>query len=76
MDPTLLGLILIVSGALCVAAAIFDWDFFMQGRGARGIVAIFGRSATRVFYAIFGAAMGGLGVALALGLIGAARAGE
>jgi hypothetical protein len=69
MDPTLLGVVLALAGAFCVAGGVFDWDSFMSGRGARSVVGIIGRPGARVFYVLFGAAIGGVGLAIALGLL-------
>lgn len=69
MSPTVLGAILALSGLFCSAGGVCDWDFFMQGRGARGIVFIMGRPAARVFYVIFGLVIAAIGVGILAGLI-------
>ncbi|ULJ69463.1 immunity 17 family protein [Wielerella bovis] len=41
-------------GILCIAAAIYDWDWFFDNFRARPFVALFGREGARWFYAILG----------------------
>ncbi len=44
----------ILAGGFCIAAAIFDWNFFFNARKAAPIVKIFGRNGARIFYGIMG----------------------
>lgn len=41
-------------GGFCIAAAVFDWNFFFNARRAAPIVKIFGRNGARIFYGIIG----------------------
>ena len=52
MNPE--GLILIAIGAFTLAAAIGNWNWFMNNRKARLIVKIFTRNGARYFYGFLG----------------------
>ncbi|MCE2884623.1 MAG: immunity 17 family protein [Planctomycetaceae bacterium] len=67
------GLLLILVGAFCAAAALFDWDFVFEGRKVRSHVALLGRGGMRAIYFLIGAGMIVLGALAALGVIGAAE---
>jgi hypothetical protein len=57
MDPMQYWLIvgfLLVGGSSAVLGARMDWDFFMEGRRARPIVGLFGRTGARVLYGVLG----------------------
>jgi hypothetical protein len=58
----LMPFLLVGAGAFSIAGAAKDWDFFMNNRRARLIVAILGREGARVFYGLLGSAfvVGGL----------------
>ena len=43
------------AGAMCIAAAIGDWDWFFENFRASPFVRLFGRGGARVFYALLGA---------------------
>ena len=62
MPPVMFGLVLVAVGLFCIAVAGFDWDFVMQGRKVRSMVALIGRGPTRVVYAVIGVGMVALGV--------------
>ena len=53
-------------GLFSIAGAAFDWEWFMTNRRARPIVAMFGRTGARGFYALLGLAFLGGGVFVAL----------
>ncbi len=51
------NILLILIGALFLAAGIFDWDWFMESRRASFIIKfIGGRERGRVFYIVLGVA--------------------
>ena len=62
-----LGLILVLAGLFSVAAALLDWDWFMNSRRVRFLVSIIGRTGTRILYGVTGVILTVLGV---LGLLG------
>lgn len=51
-----------LGGGFSLAGAIFNWDWFMNNRRARFFVGIFGRQGARIFYAILGFFLIGLGI--------------
>lgn len=51
-----------LGGGFSLAGAIFNWDWFMNNRRARFFVGIFGRQGARIFYAILGLFLIGLGI--------------
>jgi hypothetical protein len=67
------GLLLILVGAFCAAAALFDWDFVFEGRKVRSFVSLAGRGTMRAIYFLIGAVMIVAGALVALGVIGAAE---
>jgi hypothetical protein len=65
-----IGLALIIDGgSFSIAGAYFNWDWFMNSRKARPIVAIFGRAGARIFYALIGVALTMLGLLFAIGVL-------
>jgi Immunity protein 17 len=60
MSP--LGLLIIGVGVFALAGSICDWDWFMNARKARFMVAILTRNGARIFYALLGLALGTLGI--------------
>ncbi len=59
----------ILAGAFSLLGAIFDWDFFFNSYKARRMVNLIGRTAARIFYAIVGIFLIGLGICVALSII-------
>ena len=49
--------IVIAAGALCLAGAYFNWDWFMNHRKARLLVRVLGRNGARVLYGVLGATL-------------------
>ncbi len=45
----------IIAGLFCIVCAVKEYDWFMENRKARPIVAIFGRDGAKIFYIILGA---------------------
>ncbi len=62
--------IFIVVGLFSLAGAAFDWEWFMGSRKAAIFVRLFSRIGARIFYALLGLFLLGLGAAGLLGLIG------
>jgi hypothetical protein len=62
-------LVFILVGLCCIAVAVFDPDFVMEGRKVRSMVALVGRGTMRGVYALVGLAMVAAGAALAAGLL-------
>ena len=42
--------IVILCGAFCICAGIFDWDFFFKNHKAAPLVRLLGRDGARKFY--------------------------
>jgi len=53
-------------GVLCIIAAVFDWDWFMNHSRSRLFVDLFGREGARLFYGVLGCII----IALSIGLGG------
>ena len=66
MDP--IGLLVAGGGALLVAAAIFEWLWFMNHRKARRLTSLVGRGAARIIYMVIGAVALVFGIIQTLGL--------
>jgi hypothetical protein len=64
-----LGLIFIAGGTFSILGAVFDWEWFMNARKARFMVAILTRFGARVFYGILGLALVTFGVLYTLGIV-------
>ncbi len=58
----LAGVFVMGAGAFSILGGVMDWDWYMNNRRARLIVAIVGRTGARIFYVGLGAAfmLGGL----------------
>jgi hypothetical protein len=68
MEP--MGLILVAAGLFSLCGAFFNWDFFMNARKARLVVALLGRTGARFFYGTVGTVGVMAGLAATFGLIG------
>ena len=55
--PIVLKLFMIVGGVFTIVCAYRDYEWFMNHPKASPLVALFGRTATRIFYIVLGAAM-------------------
>jgi len=71
MNP--LGLFFMAVGAFAVAGSVFNWDFFLNARKARFVVAVLTRTGARIFYAALGLALLTLGTLATCGVIDLAR---
>lgn len=60
--PITVGLVLV--GLFPIAAAYFDWEWFMTHRKTRLFVSALGRKGARIFYALLGLAFIIAGIAL------------
>jgi len=58
----LVGPLLFLIGGFSFSGGIFDWDWFMQTRKARGLVGVLGRTGARITYVILGILVMILGV--------------
>ncbi|MEM7479022.1 MAG: immunity 17 family protein [Planctomycetota bacterium] len=67
MNP--IGILLFAAGLFSIAGAAFDWDFFINSRKARLIVALCGRIGARIFYGILGLVIAVAGASIAFGII-------
>jgi len=61
MKPSL-GLLLAPIGVFCIAAAYFNWGFFMRNSRARRVRFFLGSAGVRFFYAVLGGAFTGVGL--------------
>ena len=66
MNPE--GLVLAAIGIFSVCGAALDWEFFMNHRKARFMVAILGRAGARAFYGLLGSGLVVCGALMSLGL--------
>ena len=61
-ETSFASLLFIAAGLFSIAGAYFNWDWYMNNYRARIFVRLLGRGGARVFYAILGAAISGVGV--------------
>lgn len=54
--------LLMLVGALIIAASVKNWDFFFESRKAARLVKVVGRQAARIIYGIMGVIMCGMSV--------------
>jgi small neutral amino acid transporter SnatA (MarC family) len=59
----------VFAGLFSLAGAVFNWNFFMNHRKAQSVARLLGRNGTRVFYALLGLVIAGVGAAMAAGVI-------
>jgi hypothetical protein len=55
------ALIAFLAGIFVMVAVVSDWNWFFENQRARFFVEHFGRGGARIFYAILGCALMGLG---------------
>ena len=67
MNPV--GLIFVAAGIFSICGAAFDWDWFINSRKARFVVATFGRTGARVFYGLLGILIVIMGLCITLGIL-------
>lgn len=63
----LVGAIAIIVGAVCLAAAIFNWEWYYELQKSRWVESLCGRIGARIVTALIGAGLIVLGCAIALG---------
>jgi hypothetical protein len=66
-EQTFIGLVAVTLGGLALSAAIWNWDWCYRLDRVRWVERRWGREWVRVLYALLGAGLIGLGVAIALG---------
>ena len=59
-----MGILMLAISVFAIAGAFFNWGFFMRSGRAGRFVALFGHAGARIFYAVIGGALGGVGVAM------------
>ena len=64
-----MALVIIACGIFSLCGAFFNWDWYFNNRKARGIVAVFGRTGARIFYAVLGIFIIALGAVVLIGMI-------
>jgi hypothetical protein len=69
IEVELLSVFIILAGLFSTAGAVYNWDWFMNARKARGIVRILGRTGARGLYGLLGAALMMLGILSLTGVI-------
>jgi hypothetical protein len=67
--PTWVIILSVFGGLFSLAGAILDWEWFMSNHKAAVFVRILGRNGARLFYALLGLGLVGLGFGGAFGLI-------
>ncbi|MBK8011073.1 MAG: immunity 17 family protein [Deltaproteobacteria bacterium] len=55
----------IAAGTFSILGAVKNWDFFMNHRKARRLVAVLGRTGARWFYGVLGTALVVAGIVMA-----------
>ena len=68
-----LGLLLVLVGLFSIAGSVFDWEWFMHSRKAKGVVRLLGRNGARVFYCLLGLVVAILGFLVTFGIIRSGR---
>ncbi len=63
-EHIILPILLMCCGIFSAVCALKDMDWFMEHRKARMLVRIIGRTGTRVFYTVLGAAIFAVGAVL------------
>lgn len=71
MNP--MGLLFIGAGIFGLAGSICNWDWFMNARKARFMVALLTRTGARIFYALLGLALFTFGTLATFGIIDLAQ---
>lgn len=69
----LAGMILLGAGVFSVCGAVCDWDWFINSRKARAMVALLGRNGARAFYGLLGAVLSVVGLLGLLGIVDLAQ---
>ena len=64
-----LGFLFVAIGLFAASGSIFNWDWFMNNRKARFLVAILTRTGARVFYGLLGVGLIVFGLLFGLGII-------
>ncbi len=67
--PIWASILLVFAGLFSIAGAILDWEWFMTSRRAAMFVRLLGRTGARIFYALLGLFLVGVGAAGGLGCI-------
>ncbi len=68
-NDTLFAILFTLIGLFTLLASALNWDFYFDSRKAKYIVKFFGRKGARIFYAIVGLLLLGIGSASLLGFI-------
>jgi small neutral amino acid transporter SnatA (MarC family) len=66
-DEVFVGGVAVALGLFFLAVAASNWDWYFSLRSARLMGRLLGRSGARIFYALLGAGLVTLGVAIACG---------
>jgi len=67
--PIWASILFVFAGLFSIAGAILDWEWFLTSRRAVMFVRLLGRTGARIFYALLGLFLVGLGGAGGLGCI-------
>ncbi len=59
--PLMIAMIILIGG-FPILGAVFNWDWFFNNHKAIPIVKLFGRNGARIFYAIIGIFILGIGI--------------
>lgn len=63
------GLFFFAVGLFALCGAGFNWDWFMEHRKARFVSSVFGRTGARIFYALLGTFLLGIGGLAIAGMV-------
>jgi len=69
MSEMWMGIIAILVGLFTLGGAIGNWDWFMNNRRVRFVVAILSRTGARIFYGLLGALFIVLGLLAMMGVL-------
>ena len=73
MHPSFASLLFVATGVFAICGAGFDWEWFMNHRKTRLIVAVFTRTGARIFYTLLGTGLVTLGILMMFGVISPTR---
>ncbi|MBQ8296298.1 MAG: immunity 17 family protein [Ruminococcus sp.] len=62
-EMIIMSVVVTLIGLFPICGAIFNWNWFFNNYKARGIVRVFGRTGARIFYALIGLLLMGVGIA-------------
>ncbi len=68
-ESIIISILLIGVGLFSTIASFTNWDYFFNHRKAKFFISLFGRTGTRIFYAILGIGLFVFGVLVISGIV-------